>query len=131
MNPRQAKVSRAHAAPQGTCDYLINFLKLLTNQQKDGDSSVENVVTGLLEKSRLAKFSRTSVPILRWRVLLTFGFSVCVPAVPLSEPDVTVPFCPVHGDCEVLCDSDCEIVEQQTLSLRKTRSVFWSEVKKT
>ena len=52
MKPRQAKVSRAHAAPQGTCENLINSLKLLTNHQKDGDSSVENVVTGLLEKSR-------------------------------------------------------------------------------
>ena len=61
----------------------------------------------------------------------SLGFSVCVPAVPLSEPDLTVPFCPVHGDCEVLCDSDCEIVEQQTRSLRKTRSVFWCEVRKT
>ena len=49
---REAKVFRAHAAPQGTCDNLINALKLLTNQQKDGDRSVGKMVTGLLERSR-------------------------------------------------------------------------------
>ena len=36
-DPPEAKVFRAHAAPQGTCDNLINALKLLTDQQKDGD----------------------------------------------------------------------------------------------
>ena len=35
----QAKVFKAHAVPQGLCDNLINALKLLANQQKDGDSS--------------------------------------------------------------------------------------------
>ena len=34
------------------CDNLINSLKLLTNQQKDGVSPVDSLVTGLLEKSR-------------------------------------------------------------------------------
>ena len=34
------------------CDNLIISMKLLTNQQRDGDSPVESVVTGLLEKSR-------------------------------------------------------------------------------
>ena len=45
---------RAHAAPQGMCENLINSLKLLTNQQKDGDSPVcsQHVVAGSLEKSR-------------------------------------------------------------------------------
>ena len=38
--------------PQGVCDNLINALKLLTNQQKDGDSPVGQMVTGLLERSR-------------------------------------------------------------------------------
>ena len=37
---REAEVFRAHAAAQGTCDNLINALKLLTNQQKNGDSPV-------------------------------------------------------------------------------------------
>ena len=40
------------SAPQGMCDNLIISLKLLTNQQRDGDSPVESIVTGLLEKSR-------------------------------------------------------------------------------
>ena len=33
-------------------DNLINGLKLWTNQQKDGDSPVGSIVTGLREKSR-------------------------------------------------------------------------------
>ena len=51
-DPREANVFLSHAAPQGICHNLINSLKLLTNQQKDGDSPVEHIVTGLLEKSR-------------------------------------------------------------------------------
>ena len=39
-NANEAKVFRAHAAPQGPCDTLINALKLLANQQKDGDSPI-------------------------------------------------------------------------------------------
>ena len=54
VDPREAKVFRAHAAPHGLSDTLISSLKLLTNQQKDGDSPVESVVTGLREK-RVAK----------------------------------------------------------------------------
>ena len=48
----RATVFRAHAAPQGTCEHLVNALKLLTNQQKGGDSPVETVVTGLWERKR-------------------------------------------------------------------------------
>ena len=48
------------------------------------------------------------------------GFSVCVLAVPLSVRGVTVPFSPVHGDREVLFDSDCENVRSHTLSLQNT-----------
>ena len=48
----EAKVFRTHAAPQGLCDNLINALELLTNPQKDGDSPIESIVTGLREKSR-------------------------------------------------------------------------------
>ena len=57
----------------------------------------------------------------------SFVLSVRVPDVPLSVPDVTVPFCPVHGDCQVLCDSDCEVVEPQTLSLSRKREAFLVE----
>ena len=31
---------------------LINALKLLANKQRDGDSRIQNIVTGLREKSR-------------------------------------------------------------------------------
>ena len=42
----------AHAVPQGLCENLINALKLLANQQKDGDGPVQSNVTGLCERSR-------------------------------------------------------------------------------
>ena len=49
----EAKVFRAHAAaPQGFCENLINALKLLANQQTDGDSPIQSIVTGLQERSR-------------------------------------------------------------------------------
>ena len=48
----QAKVFKAHAAPQGLCENLINALKLLVNQQKNGDSPIWSIVTGLCERSR-------------------------------------------------------------------------------
>ena len=35
---------------QRECDNLTNALKLLTNQQKDGESPIGMIVTGLLEK---------------------------------------------------------------------------------
>ena len=38
VSASQAKVFKAHAAPQGLCENLINALKLLANQQKDGDT---------------------------------------------------------------------------------------------
>ena len=46
----EKQVFRAHAAPQGVCDNLINALKLLANQQTYGDGPVKMVVPGLLEK---------------------------------------------------------------------------------
>ena len=51
-NANEAKVFKAHAAPLGQCDNLINALKLLANQQKDGDSPMQSIVTGLRERSR-------------------------------------------------------------------------------
>ena len=35
---------------QGLCENLITALKLLANQQKDGDSPIQNIITGLKEK---------------------------------------------------------------------------------
>ena len=48
----QAKVFRAHAVLLGLCGSLIHALKLLTNQQEDGDGLVQNIVTNLCEVSR-------------------------------------------------------------------------------
>ena len=48
---REAEVFRAHCAPLGVCDTLINALKLLANQQKDGDSPVKSVVTRLMKEA--------------------------------------------------------------------------------
>ena len=52
VNANEAKVFKAHAAPLGLCDNLINALKLLATQQKDGDSPSQRIVTGLHERSR-------------------------------------------------------------------------------
>ena len=51
-NEDEAKVFRTHAVPQGLCDNLINALKLLANQQKDGDIPIQNIIMGLKEKRR-------------------------------------------------------------------------------
>ena len=48
----QTKVFKAHAVPQGLCGTLINALKLLANQQEDGDGLIQNIVTNLCEVSR-------------------------------------------------------------------------------
>ena len=48
----EAKVFRAHAAPLGPFDNMVNTLKLLANWQKDCDSPIQSIVTGLLEGSR-------------------------------------------------------------------------------
>ena len=49
----QAKVFKAHASQQGLFENLINALKLLANQQTDGDCPIQSIVTGLYEKSRI------------------------------------------------------------------------------
>ena len=48
----QAKVSKAHAIPQGLCENLINALKLLANQQEDRDGFQQSIVTNLGKGSR-------------------------------------------------------------------------------
>ena len=48
----QAKVFKAHAVPQGLSANLINALKLLANQQEDGDALLQNVVKDLGKESR-------------------------------------------------------------------------------
>ena len=46
----QAKVFKAHGVPPGFCGNLINALKLLANQQEDGDGLIQNIVTNLSEE---------------------------------------------------------------------------------
>ena len=48
----RAKVFKAHAVSLGLCDNLIIALKLLANQQKDGESPIQRIATGLFERSR-------------------------------------------------------------------------------
>ena len=44
--------TRATHIQLGRCENLINALKLLANQQKDGDSPIQNIIMGLKEKCR-------------------------------------------------------------------------------
>ena len=48
----EAKVFKALAAPQGLRENLINAPKLLANQQTDGDSPIQSIVTGLHGRTR-------------------------------------------------------------------------------
>ena len=48
----QAKVFKAHVVPESLCAKLINALKLLANQQEDGDGLLQNIVTNLGKGSR-------------------------------------------------------------------------------
>ena len=48
VNANEATVFKAHAAPLGLCDNL----KVVGNQQKDDDSPIQRIVTGLHERSR-------------------------------------------------------------------------------
>ena len=44
VSASEAKVFKAHAALQGLCENLIHALKLLANQQKDGDSPIQRAI---------------------------------------------------------------------------------------
>ena len=48
----QAKVFKTHAVPQGLCGTLNNALKLLANQQEDGDGFIQNIVKNLGKGNR-------------------------------------------------------------------------------
>ena len=95
----QAKVFRAHAVPQGLCGNLIDALKLLANQQEDGDGLIQNTVTNLGVRSRkdLTQGLREFIKIDNQRALevgyLSQGmekFKVRRPKVPEGCPKVTV-----------------------------------------
>ena len=49
----EAKVFRAHAPPRGACGNFVCALKLLTNQQLEGDSLVQVPAEGRQEQSRV------------------------------------------------------------------------------
>ena len=71
----QTKVFRAHAVPQGLCGNLINALKLLGNQQEDGDGLMQNIVTNLCEVSRkgLTEGLRNFIQMDNHRALVVVG----------------------------------------------------------
>ena len=56
----QAKVFKAHAVPQGLRANLINALKLLANQQEDGDGFLQNIVTSVREAEKVSRTDRGS-----------------------------------------------------------------------
>ena len=95
----QAKIFRAHAVPQGFCGNLINALKLLANQQEDGDGFIQNIVANLGEESRkgFTNGLREFIEIDNERVLEVGYLNRCMvktkvrrPKVPEGCPEVTV-----------------------------------------
>ena len=60
-NEDEAQVFRARAGPEGLCENLIRALKLLANQQKDGDgdSPIQNIIMDLKEKCMGTYYERT------------------------------------------------------------------------
>ena len=52
-------------APQGPCGNLINALKLLANQQEDGDGLIQNIVTKLREFIQIGNHRASEVGHLR------------------------------------------------------------------
>ena len=95
----QAKVFKAHAVPQDLCTNLINALKLLANQQEDGDGLLQNIVTNLGKGSRkgLKDGLRDFIRVDNERALDvgaprrgTGTFKVRMPKAPEGNSDVTV-----------------------------------------
>ena len=89
----------AHAVPQDLCGNLIIALKLLANQQEDGDGLIQNIVTNHCEGSRegLTNGLRENIKIDHHRALevgyLSQGLGnskVRRPIVPEGCPKVTV-----------------------------------------
>ena len=50
--PVRQRFSKRMRCRKVLCENLINALKLLANQQKDGDGSIQSIVTGLLRKKQ-------------------------------------------------------------------------------
>ena len=94
-----AKVFKAHAVPQGLRGNLINALKLLANQQEDGDGLIQNIMTNFCEVSRkgLTKGLRNFIQVDNHRALevghLREGMVSCKVRRPKGEegyPEVLV-----------------------------------------
>ena len=95
----QAKVFKARAVPQGLCANLVDALKLLANQEEDGDGLFQNIVKDLGKESRkgLTDGLRDFIRVDNERALDvgslrrgTGTFSVRKPKVPEAGSDVTV-----------------------------------------
>ena len=92
----QAKVFKAHAVPQGLCANLITALKLLANQQEEGDGPSQNIVKDLGEGSRkgltdgLREFVRSIMSVPLRLDTWTRAEEVRMPKVPEGCPEVTV-----------------------------------------
>ena len=71
----QAKLFKAHAVPQGLCGNLINALKLLANQQEDGDGLLQNSVRGAEKVSRTACVNPSG-----WIIIAPWMLESCVEA---------------------------------------------------
>ena len=52
VSASQQRSSKAHAIPQGLCENLTDALNNLANQQKDGYSPIQSIVTGFCERNR-------------------------------------------------------------------------------
>ena len=60
VNANEAKVFKAHATPLRLCDNLINALKLLANQQKNGDSPIQKHCNRPARKKQKRRHRRPS-----------------------------------------------------------------------
>ena len=99
----QANVFKAHAIPQGLCENLINALKLLANQQEDG----EGLIHSMVDQSRQRKQERSHgrpAGLHQGGQSSRFGelhrgtgtFQVRKPKVSEGGPDVTIRESPVE-----------------------------------
>ena len=95
----QAQVFRAHAVLQGFRGHLIHALKLLANQQEDGDGFIQNIVTNFGERKqewphegapRICTSRQSSCPGSRTLERRFGNFGKPRPKGSEGEPEVTV-----------------------------------------
>ena len=88
---KQAKVLtgfKTNAVLQGLCGNLINELKLLANQQEDGDGLIQNIVTNFCEVSRkgLTESLRNFVQVDNHRALEVGHLRECMVSFEVRRP---------------------------------------------